>query len=63
MKNKKDKAVSNDRFDRILFSCRLAESLGNKFIKEQLQETLEKEGLELNEIQKTMIKEEFSIII
>lgn len=54
--------VPEDRFERIMFSIDLAEGLsGNKATRKELMETIDKEGIILNEEQKLQINERFPI--
>lgn len=60
--DKKFIKVPEDRFERIMFSVNLAEGLsGGKVTREELMETIDKEGIMLTEEQELQVNERFSI--
>lgn len=62
MENKKFMKIPKDKFERLIYSGQLAESLsGRSVTKEELEKEIAKLNLTLNEQQKEVIKKEFSI--
>ena len=58
--SKKFVKVPEDRFERIVFSANLAETLsGNKITHNEIMETIKKENITLTENQKEFLKENF----
>lgn len=62
MENKNFMKVPKGKFERLIYSGKLAEAIsGSKVTKEQLEKEITKLKLTLDEDQKEVIKKEFSI--